>query len=163
MELALAVFNIGAGLGVLAAGLALGWLAIQAAPLLREMRALASDTRRLAMLADDELRPILASARELTSNVEVLSEDVAVKLDRLTDIMNAMQHSLDTVQITASPRQGPEVQAQEPDARRWQEPEVDRWEPAPPRREAEVSVESWRPAEPWADDPPEPRWEPREE
>ena len=175
MELALAVFNIGAGLGVLAAGLALSWLAIQAAPLLREMRALASDTRRLAMLADDELRPILASARELTSNVEVLSEDVAVKLDRLTDIMNAMQHSLDTVQITTAPRQPeirraepeirraePEIQPREPEVRAWQR-EVDPWDSPPPRREAEVSVESWRPAEPWADDPPEPRWEPREE
>jgi hypothetical protein len=162
MELALAVFNIGAGLGVLAAGLALGWLAIQAAPLLREMRALASDTRRLAMLADDELRPILASARELTSNVEVLSEDVAVKLDRLTDIMNAMQHSLDTVQITAMTRPEPEAPRREPEPQRWAEPEIERWD-SPPRREAEVSVESWRPAEPWADDPPEPRWEPREE
>jgi hypothetical protein len=163
MELALAVFNIGAGLGVLAAGLALGWLAIQAAPLLREMRALASDTRRLAMLADDELRPILASARELTSNVEVLSEDVAVKLDRLTDIMNAMQHSLDTVQITAMTRPEPEPPRSGPEPQRWAEPENERWDSPPPRREAEVSVESWRPAEPWADDPPEPRWEPREE
>lgn len=152
MELALAVFQIGAGLGILAVGLALGWLAIQTAPLLRETRALAADMRRLALLADDELRPILASARELTSNVEVLSEDVAVKLDRLTDIMNALQHSLDTVQITATPRREPEAT-----------PETAPWEPPPPRREAEVSVESWRPAEPWADDPVEPRWDPREE
>jgi uncharacterized protein YoxC len=160
MELALAIFQIGAGLGILAVGLALGWLVIQVTPLLRETRALAADTRRLALLADDELRPILASARELTSNVEVLSEDVAVKLDRLTDIMNALQHSLDTVQITATPRPvatprpAPEPARPEPGATRW-EPE--------PRREAEVSVESWRPAEPWADEPVEPRWEPREE
>jgi hypothetical protein len=154
MELALAIFQIGAGLGILAVGLALGWLVIQVTPLLRETRALAADTRRLALLADDELRPILASARELTSNVEVLSEDVAVKLDRLTDIMNALQHSLDTVQITATPRPTPEPARPEPEATRW-EPE--------PRREAEVSVESWRPAEPWADEPVEPRWEPREE
>jgi hypothetical protein len=154
MELALAVFQVGAGLGILAVGLALGWLAIQVTPLLRETRALAADTRRLAMLADDELRPILASARELTSNVEVLSEDVAVKLDRLTDIMNALQHSLDTVQITATPRAVAEPPRPEREAARW-EPE--------PRREAEVSVESWRPAEPWADESVEPRWEPREE
>jgi uncharacterized protein YoxC len=154
MELALAVFQVGAGLGILAVGLALGWLAIQVTPLLRETRALAADTRRLAMLADDELRPILASARELTSNVEVLSEDVAVKLDRLTDIMNALQHSLDTVQITATPRSAPEPAQSEVQQARW-EPE--------PRREAEVSVESWRPAEPWADESVEPRWEPREE
>lgn len=154
MELALAVFQIGAGLGILAVGLALGWLALQVTPLLRETRALAADTRRLAMLADDELRPILASARELTSNVEVLSEDVAVKLDRLTDIMNALQHSLDTVQITATPRLPQEAPRPEP--------ETGRWEPEAPR-EAEVSVESWRPAEPWADEPVEPRWQPREE
>jgi hypothetical protein len=154
MELALAVFQIGAGLGILAVGLALGWLALQVTPLLRETRALAADTRRLAMLADDELRPILASARELTSNVEVLSEDVAVKLDRLTDIMNALQHSLDTVQITATPRLPQEAPRLEPEAARW--------EPEAPR-EAEVSVESWRPAEPWADEPVEPRWQPREE
>jgi hypothetical protein len=169
MELALAVFQIGAGLGILAVGLALGWLALQVTPLIRETRALAADTRRLALLADDELRPILASARELTSNVEVLSEDVAVKLDRLTDIMNALQHSLDTVQITATPRPAPEQPPPEPEPARWAseparwEPESAGWEPEPPRREAEVSVESWRPAEPWADDPVEPRWEPREE
>jgi hypothetical protein len=155
MELALAVFQIGAGLGILAVGLALGWLVIQVSPLLRETRALAADTRRLAMLADDELRPILASARELTNNVEVLSEDVAVKLDRLTDIMNALQHSLDTVQITATPRPAPEEFPREP--------EPARWEAEAPRRATEVPVESWRPAEPWADEPVEPRWEPREE
>ncbi|MGH2427749.1 MAG: DUF948 domain-containing protein [Candidatus Limnocylindria bacterium] len=104
MELALAIFNIGAGLGVLAAGGALLYLVIQAAPLLRETRALAAETRRLTAVADQELRPMLVSAREVTSNVEVLSEDVAVKLDRLTDLMNALQHSLETVQITAAPR-----------------------------------------------------------
>ena len=49
---------------------------------------------------DTELRPILSHARELTSNVEVLSEDVAVKLDRLTDLMNSVQHSLERGQLT---------------------------------------------------------------
>ena len=38
--------------------------------------------------------------RELTSNVEVLSEDVAVKLDRLSDLMNSLQHSLEGGQLT---------------------------------------------------------------
>jgi hypothetical protein len=104
MELALAVFNIGAGLGVLAAGGALAYLAWQTTPLIRETRGLAADLRRLTRATDTELRPILSHARELTSNVEVLSEDVAVKLDRLTDLMNSLQHSLDTVQITAAPR-----------------------------------------------------------
>ena len=39
MDLALAIFNIGAGLGVLAAGGALVYLAWQATPLIRESRA----------------------------------------------------------------------------------------------------------------------------
>lgn len=100
MDLALAIFNVGAGLGVLAAGGALVYLAWQAAPLIRESRGLAADVRRFTRMADAELRPILAHARELTSNVEVLSEDVAVKLDRLTDLMNSVQHSLERGQLT---------------------------------------------------------------
>lgn len=104
MDVALAVFNIGAGLGVLAAGVALLYLAWQATPLIRESRALAGDLRRLTKATDHELRPMLAHARELTSNVEVLTEDVAVKLDRLSDLMNSLQHSLDTVEISATPR-----------------------------------------------------------
>jgi len=104
MDLALAIFNIGAGIGVLAAGAALVYLAWQTTPLIKESRALATDLRRLTRATDTELRPILGHARELTSNVEVLSEDVAVKLDRLNDLMNSLQHSLETVQITAGPR-----------------------------------------------------------
>jgi hypothetical protein len=82
-------------------------------------------------LLDAELRPILASARELSGNVEVLSEDVAVKLDRLTDLMNALQTSLETVQITAAPRQVPSRQ-----------PELES-QPEPPRVESARPVESW--------------------
>jgi hypothetical protein len=104
MDLAVAVFNIGAGLGVLAAGVALAYLAWQSAPLIRESRALTADLRRLSRTTETELRPILAHARELAGNVEVLSEDVAVKLDRLSDLMNSLQRSLDTVQISATPR-----------------------------------------------------------
>lgn len=103
MDLALAIFNVGAGLGVLAAGGALVYLAWQTTPLIRESRALTADLRRLARSTDAELRPILGHARELTSNVEVLSEDVAVKLDRLTDLMNALQQSLDAGGITLAP------------------------------------------------------------
>ena len=104
MDLALAIFNIGAGLGVLAAGGALVYLAWQTTPLIKESRALATDLRRLTRTTDTELRPILTHTRELTSNVEVLSEDVAVKLDRLNDLMNSLQTSLETVQITTVPR-----------------------------------------------------------
>ena len=100
MDLALAIFNIGAGLGLIAAGGALVYLAWQTTPLIRESRALAGDLRRLVRTTDQELRPILAHTRELTSNAEVLSEDVAVKLDRLTDLMNALQQGLDGGRIT---------------------------------------------------------------
>jgi uncharacterized protein YoxC len=104
MDVALAIFNIGAGIGVLAAGGALVYLAWQLTPLIKESRALALDLRRLARTTDSELRPILAHTREVAGNVEVLSEDVAVKLDRLNDLMNSLQHSLDTVEVTAAPR-----------------------------------------------------------
>jgi hypothetical protein len=102
MDIALAIFNIGVGLGVLATGGALIYLAWQATPLIKESRALATDLRRLTRVADAELRPILASTRELTSNVEVLSEDAAVKLDRLTDLMNTLQQGLESGHITVA-------------------------------------------------------------
>jgi hypothetical protein len=108
MDLALAIFNIGAGLGVLAAGGALVYLAWQTTPLIKESRALTVDLRRLARTTDQELRPILAHTRELTSNVEVLSEDVAVKLDRLSDLMNSLQHSLEGGQLTLATGRQPE-------------------------------------------------------
>jgi len=104
MDLALAIFNVGAGIGVLAAGGALVYLAWQTTPLIKESRALVKDLRRLTATTGTELQPILIQARELTSNAEVLSEDVAVKLDRLSDIMNSLQLSLETIQITAGPR-----------------------------------------------------------
>lgn len=106
MEFALAIFNIGAGLGVLAAGGALAYLAWQSTPLIRESRALTQDLRRLARTTEGELRPILAHARELASNVEVLSEDVAVKLDRMSDLMNALQSSLEHGQLTLAGGRG---------------------------------------------------------
>ena len=102
MDIALAIFNVGVGLGVLAAGAALVYLAWKATPLIRESRALATDLRRLTRVADAELRPILASTRELTNNVEVLSEDVAVKLDRLSDLLNTLQQGLERGQITVA-------------------------------------------------------------
>lgn len=100
MDVALAIFNIGAGIGVLLAGGALVYLAWQTTPLIKETRALTGDLRRLTRATDAELRPILSHTRELTSNVEVLSEDVAVKLDRLTDLMNGLQASLERGQLT---------------------------------------------------------------
>jgi hypothetical protein len=132
MDVALAIFNIGAGLGVLAAGVSLAYQAWKATPLIRETRGLTADLRRLTRATDSELRPILNHARELTSNVEVLSEDAAVKLDRLTDLMNSVQHSLDTVQITAAPRREAVPAANDPPF----------WE-LEPRPEEPRPVESW--------------------
>jgi hypothetical protein len=103
MDVALAIFNVGAGIGVLLAGGALVYLAWQTTPLIKETRALTGDLRRLTRATDAELRPILSHTRELTSNVEVLSEDVAVKLDRLTDLMNGLQSSLERGQLTIAP------------------------------------------------------------
>ena len=137
MDVALAIFNIGAGLGVLAAGVALAYLAWRATPLIRETRGLTADLRRLTRATDSELRPILTHARELTSNVEVLSEDVAVKLDRLTDLMNSVQHSLDTVQITAGPRREEALRSETMPAN-----DVPFWE-LDPRPEEPRPVESW--------------------
>jgi uncharacterized protein YoxC len=89
------VFNLGVGIGLLLVGAGLLLLAVATLPLVREMRALIGDARRLSALAEEELRPILAHGRELAANLEVLTEDVAVKLDRLNDLMNALQRSLD--------------------------------------------------------------------
>lgn len=102
MELALAIFNIGVGIGVLTAGISLAYLAWRTTPLIRESRALTTDLRRLARLTDHELRPILAHAREVSGNVEVLSEDVAVKLDRLGHILADLQATLERAGPAAS-------------------------------------------------------------
>jgi hypothetical protein len=95
MELALAIFNIGVGIGVLTAGISLAYLAWRAAPLIRESRALTAELRRLARLTDQELRPFLSHAREVSDNVEVLSEDAAVKLDRLDHVLSDLQRTLE--------------------------------------------------------------------
>ena len=102
MDVALAIFNVGVGLGVLAVGGALVYLAWQATPLIRESRALVAELRGLTKAADSDLRPILASARELTNDVEVLSEDVAVKLDRLGHILADLQATLERAGPAAS-------------------------------------------------------------
>ncbi len=95
MDVALAIFNVGVGIGVLTAGIALAVLAWQTSPLIRESRALTSDLRRLAKLTEQELKPILAQVREVSGNVEVLSEDAAVKLDRLGQILTDLQAAVE--------------------------------------------------------------------
>ncbi|HET8571256.1 MAG TPA: DUF948 domain-containing protein [Candidatus Limnocylindria bacterium] len=104
MDLVSVIFNVGVGLGVLLAGAALLLLVLNALPLLAETRGLSKDSRRVVALVEREMQPILAHSRELAANAEVLSEDVAVKLDRLNDLMNALQRTLESVQVTAIPR-----------------------------------------------------------
>jgi hypothetical protein len=102
MDVALAIFNIGAGLGVLAAGGALVYLAWQATPLIRESRALVRDVRRLARTADEELGPLMSRTRELTGSVELLSEDMAVKVDRLGELVESLHAGLETGRVTVA-------------------------------------------------------------
>ncbi len=104
MDLVTVIFNVGVGLGVLLVGAAAVLLAVTLLPLIVETRALTKDARSVVALAERELQPILAHSRELAANAEVLSEDVAVKLDRLNDLMNALQQTLESVQVTAVPR-----------------------------------------------------------
>jgi uncharacterized protein YoxC len=95
VELAAVIFNLGVGLGVLAVGAAAVVLVINSLPLLREARALTVDARRMTAILNTDLQPLLASARELGASLEVVSEDVAVKLERLNDTLAAMQQTLD--------------------------------------------------------------------
>ncbi len=104
MDVAVLIFNLGVGLGVLLVGAGLLLLAIRLLPLIAETHALVREARALVGTADPEIGPILQHAREVGANVELLSEDVAVKLDRLTDLMNALQHTVESAQVTARPQ-----------------------------------------------------------
>ncbi len=91
MELALAVFNIGAGIGILAVGASVVYLAWRLTPLIAETRALTHDLRRLTRTTEAELRPILDRAREVTRSAEVLTEDAAVQVARLAEMVHVME------------------------------------------------------------------------
>lgn len=106
MDIALAIFNIGVGLGVLAAGISLVYLAWQTTPLIRESRALTRDLRRLVRTADEEVRPLVAQAREVTGGVEVLSADVAVQVDRLAEATAALERSISGAPVPVAAGRG---------------------------------------------------------
>jgi uncharacterized protein YoxC len=91
MDLAVTIFRIGVGLGALLVGIGVVILVLSLRPLTRDTRALANDVRRLARLAEADLPEILTHARELAANAEVLSEDMAVKLDRLGELAGALE------------------------------------------------------------------------
>lgn len=102
MDLVTGIFNVGVGLGVLLVGVGVVVLSGASLPLIRESQALAREARVALGVAEAELRPTLVHARELVSNVEVLSEDVAVKLDRLTDLMNHLGLTLEEIRSAAA-------------------------------------------------------------
>lgn len=91
MELALTIFNVGAGLGILAVGLAVAYLAWRVTPLIAETRALTRDIRRLTRATEAELRPLLDRARDTARAAELLTEDAAVRVARLADAVEVLE------------------------------------------------------------------------
>ncbi len=97
MEWPAVLYSVGVGIGLFLVGVALIALTVSAIPLIREARRLAGDARRLAALTEDELRPTLRDVRETAANLNELSVDVAPKLERLGDLMENADRTLDSV------------------------------------------------------------------
>jgi hypothetical protein len=83
MDVAITIFRVGVGIGAVLVGLGIVLIALYLRPVARDARALANDARRLANLAETELGNIMGGARELTSGAELLTDDLAERLDRL--------------------------------------------------------------------------------
>lgn len=119
MELALTVFNVGAGLGILAVGVAMAYAAWRLTPLIRETRALTAELRELSALARTRL-PVLADrADDILGGVDVLAGDAAVKLARLGDVVETLESAApprDALPASAHPSDPTSVEsAQTPD------------------------------------------------
>jgi hypothetical protein len=82
MDLAEVIFRVGVGVGALLVGLGLLVSVVALLPLARDLRGLAADTRRLARLAERDLPELLSQARSVAANAELLTEDVAVRLEQ---------------------------------------------------------------------------------
>jgi hypothetical protein len=82
MDLALTIFRIGVGVGVLLVGIGLLIAVLSLRPLVRDTRSLARDVQRLSRLAEEQVPELLARARTVAANAEVLTEDVAVRLEQ---------------------------------------------------------------------------------
>lgn len=82
MELAEVVFRIGVGIGAVLVGVGLLIAVIALLPLAREVRSLAADTRRLARLLEQDVPELMAQARSVAANAEMLTEDLAVRLEQ---------------------------------------------------------------------------------
>lgn len=104
MELALAIFNVGTGIALVVVAGTLAYLAWRLTPLIRESRALTADLRRLSRTADAELRPIVAEARELTAALAVVTEDAAVKVERLGQLVGSVEDAVGPRPADEQPR-----------------------------------------------------------
>jgi uncharacterized membrane protein YccC len=82
MDLAETIFRIGVGIGALLVGVGLLVAVVSVIPLARDVRALARDTRRLSRLAETDLPQLLELARSVAANAELLTEDLAVRLEQ---------------------------------------------------------------------------------
>jgi len=82
MELAESIFRIGVGVGALLVGIGVVLAVVATIPLARDVRALARDTRRLSHLAESDLPELLELARNVAANAELLTEDLAVRLEQ---------------------------------------------------------------------------------
>ena len=103
MELALTIFNVGAGVGIALVGAAVAYLAWRLTPLIAETRELTRDLKRLSQVTETELRPLLDRAREVTRSAEVLTDDAAVKVARLTETLDALEDVAGRGPITLAP------------------------------------------------------------
>lgn len=121
MELALAIFNVGAGIGLLAVGVAVAYLAWRLTPLVAETRALTRDLRRLARTTETELLPLLDRAREVTRSAEVLTDDAAVKVARLAEAVDVLDE-IARRPVTAAPYPGEvgPIESTETPKERWE-------------------------------------------
>ncbi|CAN5790288.1 hypothetical protein BH20CHL8_BH20CHL8_10870 [soil metagenome] len=91
MELALTIFNVSAGLGILAVGVAVAYLAWRMTPLIAETRALTQDVRRLTRATEAELRPLLDRARDTARAAELLTDDAALGVARLAEAVEVLE------------------------------------------------------------------------
>jgi hypothetical protein len=82
MDVAEVVFRLGVGVGALLIGVAMVVAVLSLRPLARDVRSLTRDVRRLAELAEGEIPELLTQARNVAANAEVLTEDLAVRLEQ---------------------------------------------------------------------------------
>src|SRR3712207_3515538 len=106
MELALAVFNVGAGLGILAVGLALVYLAWRVTPLIRETRLLTDEIRQLSELARTRLPRWLERSDELMRGADVVAGDAALQVSRLRDAVDALERADVAMAMASAPHRG---------------------------------------------------------